>query len=333
MNALGRFLAPGFLALGFLVLAVAGPGCKKDAPTAPAPTTTAPPSAAEPAAPAKEPVAAGEPADSAPEPAAETRTDYAPLSPEDIEKLEAAKENWITVLPTPDEAFSAIAKLSGAAGGLDWAKYVDASAARRTSDDRATTAVLAGITVADFFLGVHAKDQAIAKKATDDLMAYADRLGVGEAARASGAELSGAIESGDWATVRRLVDQVYSDIRATLTGEKGDAAGGAAPDKETATLVALGAWLEGLRIMSGHLEQNYDAKAAGLLRQSVLAGYFQEQTAALPGPLAASPVAQKLPPLLGALKALLDTPVGEPLDLEKVKQVSALAVQARDALL
>jgi hypothetical protein len=339
-----RFLVPGLLAVGLLAILGPSTGCQKEQPapppaqpqaTAPAPAEPAAPG--EPAAPTPaEPAAPGEPAAPTPaEPAAAegARTDFGPLTPEDIEKLKAARADWITILPTPDEALSALAKVAGAAGAASWTAYVDPSAPRRTSDDRATTAVLAGITVADFFLGVHAKDQAIAKKATDDLLAYADRLGVGEVARTSGTDLSNAIESGDWAKVRTLVDQVYADIRATLTGEKADAASGAAPDKETATLVALGAWLEGLRILSSHVAQNYDARAAGLLRQGSLAGYFQEQTAALSGPLAASPVAQKLPPLLGELKTLLDTPVGQPLDAAGVAKVSALAVQARDGLL
>lgn len=235
-----------------------------------------------------------------------------PLSEEEIAALRAGEATFGLILPSPGEILRAIDNFTKDSPNKPaWAGYVTVSEGERLPD-RAAVAMAAGRDVTAFFLLVHAKDSSKAKPLADNLVTYAEKLGVADAVSAHGEALTAAVEAGKWAEVLDKMDSIYSGIRTKLI--EGQA------DEATALLVAVGAWSEALHVGAGYVKDNYTAETAGLLAQKFIAEYFREEV----GKLLTSPrfkdsaAVQRSVKNLAALTTLMHVGRGKALPVESV---------------
>lgn len=189
-----------------------------------------------------------------------------PLDPAILAEASKADDTMSSLLPSPGQVLSALSLLGG--GDTNWAALVG-DARVTAADDRATTALRVGVGTTDFFVFVHAKDAAKAKSLGEQLLTAGEKLGVGGATKDKGPALMAALDKGDWHGVTATMDEIYAGIRAHLAEEMAD--------EDTALLVGAGAWLEGIRIATAHLKDNYDDTAANLLRQHFVASYLSKR--------------------------------------------------------
>ncbi len=295
--------------LAALAIVIGATGCKKPA--------EAPPAEAPPAEAVAAPEAATATAAAAPKAA---RTEFKALDPAEIAALKTKAAGWQQLLPTPGEVFDAMAAMNKEAGGtVQWAALVtDRTIA--ADADRAAVAVAVGRSIADFLVLVHAQQAERAAPLAEQLLAAADRLGVGEQAREKGAALVPALQKSDWASTGAAVASIFEAMRAELTGKRAD--------EQTALLIAVGVWLEGIRVVATHLGTTPNEATSGLLHQGHLAQFFAARLEGLQGPLAASPAVASLKAPLVAIGKAMAGSHSDPLTAEAVASIGSAATEA-----
>lgn len=240
------------------------------------------------------------------------RSEFLPLSPEVIAQLRTEDAAGALVLPSPDEIFRAMSVAEDGALAPDWATMSSNAAPGGDSTSAALVALSAGAELADFFVAVRLEDPERCRALSERLLARADALGVGGAARAHAEGLTGAIDAGDWDRVRQEMTNVFETIRTELPSDEPSRVG---------DLVAIGAWSQGLNLVT-HGGSPAPASALGeILRQAEVAEYFVGRLA-VPG---ANDEVQALgASLLGPLRALqaaMSFDAQQPLGDEGVGQI------------
>jgi hypothetical protein len=302
---------------GMAVSLALATGCKKEEAPAPSEPSSAEESGEESGEEAPEGESSGEESANEQPPA-----EKAPFSEAEIAALQEDQDEWGTLLPTPGEVLRAVEHFGESAGQAPaWGSYLLESAGDPPTS-RAAVAIAAGAGVTNFILLVHAKEGEKAGPLSQTLTSYAEMLGVGGAVSDHAGPLSEAVSAGNWESVHSIMDEVYGGIRAKLVDETAD--------EDTATLVALGAWLEGVRVVAAYLGEHYSEDAAGVLRQGFVATHFKERLAGIQGELGTSAPVTTATAQLVTLAALMNVEREQPVSADNVKGIldAAQAVRA-----
>ena len=236
------------------------------------------------------------------------------LGKDELAELQKDTASWGTLLPSPDEVLQAIDAVATDMGKKpDWAAYVKTPGALKADAPREVVALAAGARVTDFFLLIHAKNNKDAKPITEQLIACAEKLGVGDAVRERAKGLVSALDAGKWEQVRLEMDGIYAAIRTQLVDGLADA--------ETALLVGVGAWAESIYVASAYLKGNYSDKTSELLRQWGVARYFAERLKKLPGKMGQSQAVLDIAKEMDALKGLMKVPQDKGVPAEDVQKI------------
>lgn len=157
------------------------------------------------------------------------------------------------VIPIPHEIFASLDKL----GQQRWRSQV-AGKKVKLDTNRARTALLFGMVVADGFIAVQAEDRDEVKRIGRQVLDLAGALGVKSAVNEHALSIIEGANAGEWSEVKRELDRVRETVIRTMEEMR---------DRDFATLVSIGGWLGGTRALANLMAADYKEEGAELLHQ------------------------------------------------------------------
>src|SRR5213592_3177837 len=188
--------------------------------------------------------------------------DPAPLTPDQL--AQASRSDTLTI-PTPGELFAALSK----PGKPNWpAQY--RGPIPTTFSNRAQIALNLGGLVADSFIAVEAQDGQQVKNIGADIIKLAKALGVSENVLGRGKSINDFAENDQWDALQEELEATQNEVKASMQSHR---------DQDLIILVSVGGWVRGTQVVSAAVMQNYDERAAKVLRQPALVSLIQAKIA------------------------------------------------------
>jgi hypothetical protein len=208
-----------------------------------------------------------------------------------LEEISAAKDQYL--VPSPGEILSSLDKLDRVAWG-QLASY-DTKA---DYDDKYLRALNLGVRVADAFMAVNSRDASRFGEMSTIVFDLAREIGLGDVLEGKRGDLDNLAGEGRWEELKAALDNVQNDVRQEVK---------AMGENELIVLASIGGWMEGLRVVSAHLKDNYAAEKAELLGQARLIDYFLTEIEKMPQDVKANPVIAEAKKSLNQLAPVLNT--------------------------
>ncbi|NOX99584.1 MAG: hypothetical protein GXP30_07635 [Verrucomicrobia bacterium] len=180
------------------------------------------------------------------------------------------------VIPIPQEIFASLDKL----GQQSWRSQVTGTKVKLDTN-RARTALLFGMVVADGFIAVQAEDRDEVKRVGRQVLELAGALGVKSAVNEHALSIIEGANAGEWRAVKHELDSTRETVIQTMEEMR---------DQDFATLVSIGGWLGGTRALASLMDANYKEEGAELLHQpellaDIIRRYREMPAKSHPGPL------------------------------------------------
>src|SRR5881628_87474 len=182
--------------------------------------------------------------------AATGATDTGRLPADQLEK--AVRSDSISI-PTPGELFAALGKSEK----TDWSGQYRGPMPT-TYRNRAQIALNLGSLIADGFIAVEAKDSQQVKNIGTDIIKLAKALGVSENVLSRGNSINEFAENDEWDALQEELEATQNEVKSSMQSHR---------DQDLIILVSVGGWIRGTQVVSAAVMQNYDERAAKVLRQ------------------------------------------------------------------
>jgi hypothetical protein len=171
-------------------------------------------------------------------------------------------------------------------------------------------------------LGVRASDAFVAAQAKDDnnfiQMAVASaglssKMGV-EMDQNLSTKMIELVKQSKWEDVKKMLDEQQKTMRQRISRL----------DKDAATLVVVGGWLEGLQVTSKALAGNYSENSTNSLRNPKVLEYLIGELSTTSKSTQGNPVVKKIMAALPDVKTLVSVEKPAPIPLDNVKKIAAI---------
>src|ERR1700682_5484863 len=172
----------------------------------------------------------------------------------------AIKTDSLTI-PTPGELFAAFEK----PGKPDWASQYR-TPIPMTYRNRGQIALNLGGLIADGFIAVEAQDSQQVKNIGTDIIKLAKALGVSENVLSRGNSINEFAENNEWDALHEELEATQNEVKSSMQSHS---------DQDLVILVSVGGWVRGTQVVSAAVMQNYDERAAKVLRQPALVNFIQ----------------------------------------------------------
>ena len=176
-------------------------------------------------------------------------------------EMEIADKNFL--MPTPREVFTALDKLKN----IKYSSFVELNRQRNYRNYNKICLNL-GLLIADAAVAIKEEDSKLFKKILPKMMSYSTSLGIANKVRKDIDAIENLILRRKWKKISSRLDILHYKIREILKEYKSG---------EKVILISLGAWVEGLYILSKSLLHNYSLENAKLLRQPGVIKFFNRE--------------------------------------------------------
>src|SRR6266496_4868911 len=225
-----------------------------------------------------------------------------------------AKQVHGLAVPVPKEIFRSLDQFRDA----NWTAVKRPEVARwKSHGDQAQIATLLGVTIAEGFIAVEAKDSTEVKNLGNSVLSLARGLGIRERALRRGGSIMELADKNEWSEARKEWDGVLSDLETGMIEIKSE---------DLAQLVSLGGWLRGTEALSTLVLQNYSPDRSNLIRQPALIDYLDEQLHAMSSDIRTRPFVVKLLDGIRTIRSLVESENGPPSE-ETVRKVHGVCVE------
>lgn len=218
--------------------------------------------------------------------------------------------------PSPGEVLSALDRL----GEVDWnalAVYPE----KTEYDSESAQALNLGVRVADALAAARAEKMQTLKGMQTGIRSLAQALGIADSVETQISMFNQLATGGEWSKVTREVDNLQAKSQAQVE---------ALGRQHLALLIKAGGWLEGMRIISGHIKDNFEAENTDLLAQKQLIGYFVSEFGKLEAGMQSDPMVMKAKGAMESLQTMLDG--NAELSQENVAEMYRLTDEAVQAI-
>jgi hypothetical protein len=181
----------------------------------------------------------------------------------------------------------------------------------KSRGDQAQIATLLGVSIAEGFIAMEAKDSTEVKNLGKSVLSLAGGLGIRDRALRRSRSIMELAEKNEWSEARKEWDSVLSDLESGMIEVK---------SPHLAQLVSLGGWLRGTEALSALVLQNYSAERADLIRQPELINYLEGQLRVMSSDIQDRAIVVKLLDGIGRIRSLVENENG-PLSKETVQKV------------
>ncbi|MFK5924386.1 MAG: hypothetical protein QM496_19595 [Verrucomicrobiota bacterium] len=222
------------------------------------------------------------------------------------------------VIPIPQEIFASLDKL----GQQSWRSQVSGKKVKLDTN-RARTALLFGMVVADGFIAVQAEDRDEVKRVGREVLDLSGALGVKSAVNEHALSIVEGANAGDWAEVKHELDRVRETVIRTMEEMR---------DRDFATLVSIGGWLGGTRTLANLMAADYKEEGAELLHQPDLLADIVRRYREMPEKSRPGSLFQKVDSTLEKLGPLMKKGSDGKINKESVVKIQQLTVAVTEAV-
>lgn len=211
-------------------------------------------------------------------------------------------------IPTPGELFAALEK----PGKPNWVGQMRDPIGTNYKS-RAQIALNLGGLIADGFIAVEAKDSQQVKNIGTDIIKLAKALGVSENVLSRGNSINEFAESNEWDALQEELEATQNEVKSSMQTHR---------DQDLVILVSVGGWIRGTQVVSAAVMQNYDERAAKVLRQPALVNFIQTKLNEVSPEVKDEPLVKDVTGELPAVEKLVNFPPGKAPTADEVKKVN-----------
>ncbi|HET9418668.1 MAG TPA: hypothetical protein VFO30_04950 [Chthoniobacterales bacterium] len=227
------------------------------------------------------------------------------LSPDRLARAIKAEEISI---PTPGELFAALEK----PGKPNWSgQYREPIP--MTYRNRAQIALNLGGLIADGFVAVEAKDSQQVKNIGSDIIKLSKALGVSENLLRRGNSLNDFAENDEWDALQEELEATQNEVKSSMQTHS---------DQDLIILVSVGGWLRGTQVVTSAIMENYDERAAKVLRQPALVSFIHSKVNGISPELRDEPLVKHVDDQLVSIEKLVSFAPGKAPTPDEVRKVN-----------
>src|SRR6266568_4644738 len=224
------------------------------------------------------------------------------------EQMAKAIRNDSSSIPTPGELFAALEK----PGKPNWVGQMRVPVAT-SYKNRPQIALNLGSLIADGFIAVEAKDSQQVKNIGTDIIKLAKALGVSENVLSRGNSINEFAENDEWDALQEELEATQNEVKSSMQSHR---------DQDLIILVSVGGWIRGTQVVSAAVMQNYDERAAKVLRQPALVNFIQSKMNEISPELRNEPLVKDVSQQLTGIQKLVSFPVGKAPSVDEVRKVN-----------
>ena len=211
-------------------------------------------------------------------------------------------------IPTPGELFAALEK----PGKPNWVGQMRGPIGT-SYKNRPQIALNLGGLIADGFIAVEAKDSQQVKNIGTDIIKLAKALGVSENVLSRGNSINEFAENNEWDALQEELEATQNEVKSSMQTHR---------DQDLVILVSVGGWIRGTQVVSAAVLQNYDERAAKVLRQPALVNFIQAQLKEVSPDVRADALVKEVSGELPGVEKLVNFPAGKAPSPDEVKKVN-----------
>ncbi|MEY2540503.1 MAG: hypothetical protein QOI22_105 [Verrucomicrobiota bacterium] len=224
------------------------------------------------------------------------------------DQLAKAIRNDSISIPSPGELFAALEK----PGKPNWTGQYRGPMPM-TYRNRAQIALNLGGLIADGFIAVEAQDCQQVKNIGTDIIKLAKALGVSQNVLSRGNSINEFAENNEWDALHEELEATQNEVKSSMQSHS---------DQDLVILVSVGGWIRGTQVVSAAVMQNYDERAAKVLRQPALVKYIHTKMGDMSSELHNEPLVKDVSDQLNGIEKLVAFPPGKAPSAEDVRKVN-----------
>ena len=238
------------------------------------------------------------------------------------DQMAKAVRNDAISIPTTGELFAALEK----PGRPNWVGQMRGPIAT-SYKNRPQIALNLGSLIADGFIAVEAKDSQQVKNIGTDIIKLAKALGVSENVLSRGNSINEFAENDEWDALQEELEATQNEVKSSMQSHR---------DQDLIILVSVGGWIRGTQAVSAAVMQNYDERAAKVLRQPALVSFIQSKLNDISPDVRDEPLIKEVSGQLPGIEKLVAFPVGKAPSADDVRKVNEAVgkimsqIQAKD---
>jgi hypothetical protein len=239
------------------------------------------------------------------------------------DQLAKAIRNDAISIPTPGELFAALGK----PGKPNWTGQYRGPIST-TYNNRAQIALNLGGLIADGFVAVEAQDSQQVKNIGTDIIKLAKALGVSQNVLSRGNSINEFAENNEWDALQEELEATQNEVKSSMQSHR---------DQDLIILVSVGGWIRGTQAVSAAVMQNYDERAAKVLRQPALVSFIQSKLNDISPDVRNEPLIKEVSGELPGIEKLVTFPAGKAPSADDVRKVNEAVgkvmnrIQAKEA--
>jgi hypothetical protein len=229
----------------------------------------------------------------------------------------AVRADAITI-PSPGELFAALEK----PGKPNWTGQIRGPIST-TYKNRPQIALNLGGLIADGFIAVEAQDGQQVKNVGTDIIKMAKALGVSENILSRGNSINEFAENNEWDALQEELEATQNEVKSSMQSHR---------DQDLIILVSVGGWIRGTQVVSSSIMQNYDERAAKVLRQPALVSFIHAKLDDVSPEVRDDPLVKEVSTGLGDLEKLVSFPPNQSPSADDVRKVNEAVVKVMEEI-
>src|SRR3984893_18063376 len=224
------------------------------------------------------------------------------------DQIAKAIHNDSISIPSPGELFAALEK----PGKPNWTGQYRGPITT-TYRNRAQIALNLGGLIADGFIAVEAQDSQQVKNIGSDIIKLAKALGVSQNVLSRGNSINEFAENNEWDALHEELEATQNEVKSSMQTHR---------DQDLVILVSVGGWIRGTQVVSAAVMQNYDERAAKVLRQPALVKFIHTKINDISPELHNEPLIKNVSDQLNGIEKLVAFPLGKAPSADDVRKVN-----------
>jgi hypothetical protein len=141
----------------------------------------------------------------------------------------------------------------------------------------------------------------------------AKALGVSENVLSRGNSINEFAENDEWDALQEELEATQNEVKSSMQSHR---------DQDLIILVSVGGWIRGTQVVSAAVMQNYDERAAKVLRQPALVNFIQSKLNEVSPDVRDEPLVKEVSGELPGLEKLVTFPIGQAPTADEVRKVN-----------
>jgi hypothetical protein len=156
----------------------------------------------------------------------------------------------------------------------------------------------------------------------------AKALGVSENVLSRGNSINEFAENDEWDALQEELEATQNEVKSSMQSHR---------DQDLIILVSVGGWIRGTQAVSAAVMQNYDERAAKVLRQPALVSFIQSKLNDISPDMRDEPLIKEVTGELPGIEKLVTFPAGKAPSADDVRKVNEAVgkvmsrIQAKEA--